>query len=104
MDSEKSSCLLLPFLDISNDVYNDCICVYVHMHYLAIVLLPLYMYTRIKANIHDFFERHIESPEQNTAYCSLCLHKCSLLIKSLRGIAVCEKTFLAGFPWLPRKR
>ena len=101
MNSEKSSCLLLLFLDISNDVYNDCICVYMyvtHMHYLAIVLLPLYMYTRVKANIH------VESPEQNTAFCSLCLHKCSLLIKSLRGIAVCEKNFLAGFPRVPRKK
>ena len=101
MNSEKSSCLLLLFLDISNDVYKDCICVYMYvlthdMHYLAIVLLPLYMYTLIKANIHDFFERHIESPEQNTAFCSLCLHKCSLLIKSLRGIAVCEKFFPRG--------
>ena len=50
MDSEKSSCLLLPFLDISYMLY----CVYVLTH----ALLFSYRYT-LKANIHDFFERHI---------------------------------------------
>ena len=48
MDSEKSSCLLLPFLDISYMLY----CVYVLTHALTAI------YT-LKANIHDFFERHI---------------------------------------------
>ena len=61
MDSEKSSCLLLPFLDISYMLY----CVYVLTH----ALLFSYRYT-LKANIHDFLE-----PERKpgTKYCFLQL-------------------------------
>ena len=49
MDSEKSSCLLLPFLDISYMLY----CVYVLTHAL--------LFSYLKANIHDFFERHTKA-------------------------------------------
>ena len=98
--SKKSNCLLLLLLDIWSIVF----CVV----YLVAIPLLTAVHVTCLGKYSWFLERHTSGnyhPEQNTVYCSLCLNKCSPLIQSLRAIAVCENTFLAGFPrvYTPKK-